>query len=262
MSDMEAEAVASGADIFRYRCGHYRHASEPAGPCAICAEREQFHARLAVECSKMAQLRADLKEAVDALEPFAKAASNSKYVAMGITPRHNTIFMSEFRNAAGVFAKHRPQSNVEVAGNRALTSSELTLQIGELAKAAKPTDIHAFTVLNVLAGALLISKEEEYAKAALAWMRYETSGELQTMRGTNAEGNDLDKTGATEEEIERIALACVQMVMVHEHPRLTPAERRLCLVTVIKRLEQALWIDLKNDVLKEQISDARGRTGP
>jgi hypothetical protein len=58
-----------------------------------------------------------------------------------------------------------------------ISRAELTRQIGELAKAAKPANSHIFTVLNVLVGAMLMDGEEQYATAALKWMR-EAAGNL------------------------------------------------------------------------------------
>lgn len=76
---------ATGKGLFRYRCGHYRHESQPAGKCAICAEIEQ--------------LRADLNEVLDALEDV------SPYV---FAFEHQKRAYATTQRAAAVLAKHRP----------------------------------------------------------------------------------------------------------------------------------------------------------
>lgn len=83
----------------------------------------------------------------------------------------------------------------QTVADAALAGGELTQQIGELAKAVKPTNRHVFTVLNVLVAGLLIGKEEEYAKAALAWLRYETMRESSPPSSTR-QGDGLDKAPA------------------------------------------------------------------
>ncbi len=51
--------------------------------------------------------------------------------------------------------------------------SELTAKVAALAKVARPTSIHVFTVLNVLVGSLLVGNEQDYARAALSWFSAE-----------------------------------------------------------------------------------------
>ena len=51
---------------------------------------------------------------------------------------------------------------------------ELTVRVGELAKAAKLTNPHVFGVLNVLVAAMLIDRVEAYESAALSWLRHQT----------------------------------------------------------------------------------------